>query len=396
VVGALLYLPDPGSRSLASRVVAGRSLLVRALVAALRGGAAVIGVPATLKEAGVDRAVSHLPALAQAIRWLEPGRALDEPFSNGLCLLLPAAVLLETRSVQLLLASPAPPRGACLAASAASGAPLLVAPASLVAALWKSLGAGDPVGRELARYVEDCRPELRDGAALFEPIRSETDRRRAEERLFRMLGTSLDGWVDEQLNRRCSRWLTRLLVRTSATPNQVSLASLAVGSGAIWACWQATPESAAWTVVLYALASIIDHSDGEVARLTFQESTFGAHLDWSIDTLIHTALVLGIGVTAGGRLGLTVGILGAIGVLLSAIMARHLPQEPGVGATVGGVLRNLGNRDFFYLLLVAFAVFRWLAPPLLAGLAVLIAAGSQLYWIGCVARITAARRTATG
>ena len=58
-------------------------------------------------------------------------------------------------------------------------------------------------------------------------------------------------------------------------------------------------------VFLYALACIVDHADGELARLTFQESRIGANLDWTIDTLIHAGLVLGIGVSDTAALAST-------------------------------------------------------------------------------------------
>jgi phosphatidylglycerophosphate synthase len=176
-------------------------------------------------------------------------------------------------------------------------------------------------------------------------------------------------------------------VRTAVTPNQVSLASLAIGLGALWCFWHATPASALLGVVLYALASIVDHADGEIARLTFQESRFGANLDWTIDTIIHAGLVLGIGVTADGPVMTAVGVLAAAGVTLSALFARSLPHEIEVGPTVGGVLRNIANRDLFYLVLLGFAALRWLAPSLVGLEALVVAVGSQVYWIGCVARI---------
>jgi phosphatidylglycerophosphate synthase len=189
------------------------------------------------------------------------------------------------------------------------------------------------------------------------------------------------------LHRRCSRWITRFLVRTDLTPNHVSLASLAIGLAAIWCFWPATPGSAFAGVLLYALACIVDHADGELARLTFQESRFGASLDWTIDTLIHAGLVLGIGLTAGGPAMLVVGLLGAAGVTLSALFARYLPHEIEIGPTVGGVLRNIANRDLFYLLLLGAATLRLLAPGLVGVAAVVVAVGSQAYWVGCLARI---------
>ncbi len=139
----------------------------------------------------------------------------------------------------------------------------------------------------------------------------------------------------------------------------------------------------------------MDHSDGELARLTFQESAFGANLDWTIDTTVHAGLVLGIGLTAGGPVMIALGVLGAVGVTLSALFARSLPQEIEIGASVGGVLRNIGNRDLFYILLVGAAVLRWLAPSLVGIAAVVVGVGSQGYWLSCLARIRALGRGRT-
>jgi phosphatidylglycerophosphate synthase len=171
----------------------------------------------------------------------------------------------------------------------------------------------------------------------------------------------------------------------------MSMASLAIGSAAIWCFWRATPLSALWGVILYAMATIVDHADGEIARLTFQESTFGTHLDWAIDTIIHSGLVLGMAVTAGGQLMQLVGLFGALGVTLSALFARLLPLEIAAGADPGMVLKVLGSRDLFYVLLLSFVAFRWLVPSLLPPLAVVVTVGSQAYWIACLARIRQSR-----
>ena len=48
MVRALLYLPDAAGDRLAATPVAGRTLAVRAMVAALRAGASRIAVPSTL------------------------------------------------------------------------------------------------------------------------------------------------------------------------------------------------------------------------------------------------------------------------------------------------------------------------------------------------------------
>ena len=72
MVRALLYLPDDAALRLAAAPVAGRTLAVRAVVAALRAGASLIAVPSTLRDAEVERALRRMPALAAAVRWLTP------------------------------------------------------------------------------------------------------------------------------------------------------------------------------------------------------------------------------------------------------------------------------------------------------------------------------------
>jgi phosphatidylglycerophosphate synthase len=394
VVRALLYLPDEAAHRLAGAPVAGRTLTVRAMVAALRAGASLIAVPSTLRDQEVERALQRMPALAAAVRWLAPGTESPDDGPTP-WLLFPASSLIHVSALRGLLSAPPLP-GAVLAPSAAGPAPVAVAADALVAALWKDLAAGRPVGVELARRLGEAGALPREATGPYLPVRDDSDLARAEQALESTLGIAADSGVDRYLHRRCSRWITRLLVRTSVTPNQVSLSSLAIGLGAVWSFWHATPASAFWGVIVYAIACIVDHSDGEIARLTFQESRFGANLDWTIDTIIHAGIVLGIGLTAGGPVMAALGVLGAAGVTLSALFARHLPSEIEVGATVGGVLRNIGKRDLFYLLLLTAAALRWLAPPLVGVVTVVVAVGSQVYWVGCVARIRRIGRGPTG
>jgi phosphatidylglycerophosphate synthase len=385
VVRALLYLPDDAALLLAAAPVAGRSLAVRAMVAALRAGACLIAVPSTLRDAEVERALRRMPALAAAVRWLTPGAHApgEEPDP---WLLLPASQLIHVSALASLFAAPAP-RGAVLAPSATGPAPVALVAAALVTALWTDLAAGRPVGALLARRVAEARAELRQPTGPYVAVRETSDLARAEQALQATLGIAVDSGVDRHLHRRCSRWISRLLVQTPVTPNQVSLASLAIGLVAVWCFWHATTASAWLGILLYALASIVDHADGEIARLTFQESRRGANLDWTIDTIIHAGIVLGIGVSSGGWHATLIGLLAATGVMLSAVFARHLPHEIEIGPAVGGLLTHIANRDLFYLVLLSFATLRWLAPSLVFVVAVVVAVGSQVYWVGCLARI---------
>jgi phosphatidylglycerophosphate synthase len=394
VRGALLYLPEADSAALAGAVVAGRSLALRAVVAAARAGAATIAIPGALRDRALEDAIARTRGLAGRVRWLEPAAGPDAARGlDGGCLLVPATTLLDARTLAPLLADPPEAAGAALTDSVEAGAPVVVLPGDTARRLAPALAAGAPLAGDLARIVEATRPKSVSAAGLCLVVRGRGDLAEAERLLYAGLGTDNDTGVDEYLHRRCSRWITRGLVRTPATPNQVSLLSLSIGLVALWCFWQATPAAATLGVLCYALACIVDHSDGELARLTFQESRVGAHLDWAIDTVIHAGLVLVMALSSGGGWVTTViGVLGASGVALSALFARYLPREIAVGETVGGALKNMGNRDLFYVLLLVFVLLRWSLPSALPLLALVVALGSQSYWMACVSRIRRGRR----
>ena len=98
------------------------------------------------------------------------------------------------------------------------------------------------------------------------PIHDAAGLARAERALHLVLRSESDSRLDRVLHRPYSRWLTRLLSATPATPNQVTLASLHIGALAIWCFWHATPSTVLWGILLYWLANVVDHSDGELAR----------------------------------------------------------------------------------------------------------------------------------
>ncbi len=396
VAGALLYLPHTDSAALAAAVVAGRPLALRAAAAAARAGATTIGIPARLRSPRLERLIARTRGLAGRVRWLDAAAGQDPfPMRDRGCLLVPATTLVDARTLGPLLADPPEAAGTVVTESMEAGAPVLILPAEAAHRVAAALTTGEPLAATLMQFVEATRPKSASAASLCLSVRGAPDLAEAERLLYAGLGTDNDTGVDQYLHRHCSRWITRVLVRTPVTPNQVSILSLCIGLGAVWCFWHATAASAALGVLCYALACVVDHSDGEIARLTFQESRLGAHLDWAIDTVIHAGLVLAMAVSSGGgALTVVIGVVGASGVALSALFARYLPREIAVGETVGGVLKNMGNRDLFYVLLLVFVLLRWGLPAALPLLAVVVALGSQTYWMACVGRIRRGRSAA--
>lgn len=393
---AVVYLPDSTSRAAAASQVAGRAMLVRTLLTAERAGASRIGMPALFRDRALEATIAANPRLRASVAWLDRLETEQtRKWNSGPLLLLPANVLLDPLSVRRLLAERDPGDGIALEESKGSLSPILLTSPTLSAAVWDRLVEGTPLGDELELRVRQGRMTLVVGAGFFVPVLDEASRSEAEATLFRSLGIGADSRVDRLINRRCSRWLTRLLIRFPVTPNQVTLLSLGFGLAAGWMLWDATPLSALAGLVLYMLAVVVDHSDGEVARLTFQESDFGEWLDFATDTVIHALVVLGMGVTAsrtGEALMLLAGALAACGVMLSALFARFLPGAAAQEERLATVLKGLGTRDLFYVVLVAFLLGLWYAPAALPILVGLLALGSQGYWLTCLLRRWVSRR----
>jgi phosphatidylglycerophosphate synthase len=211
----------------------------------------------------------------------------------------------------------------------------------------------------------------------------------------------VDCWLDRVLHRRLSRPVSAVAVRIGVSPNLITLGSLGAG---LAAAGSLTAEGlAVWSlaVPLYLVAVVLDHSDGEVARLTGRTSLVGHRLDLAVDTLVHLALVLAMGAVAervGFWAGNELGVSAAVGVVLSAATASAWPlgeASRGGNAHVGRVLDGLANRQGFYGILLVFMLCRALAPGLLPTLMVVLAVGSNAYWIGRVA-VAVALRTGRG
>src|SRR5262249_24879401 len=114
---------------------------------------------------------------------------------------------------------------------------------------------------------------------------------------------SVDGPVSRYVNRPISLSVTRLLINTPITPNQMTIVATLIGVAGIAAVWSSTWTGVALGAILVNLQSILDGCDGEIARLKFQTSPFGAWLDTVLDDLVNTAYGLALGVAAANLLG---------------------------------------------------------------------------------------------
>ncbi len=107
-----------------------------------------------------------------------------------------------------------------------------------------------------------------------------------------------DGYVSRYLNRRVSDPLARLLVRTPATPNQISLVAFGIAVGSLVSFVFGLNIVGG---LLAQLSSVVDGADGSLARLKGMSSAFGGFLDAVLDRYADILIVLGLTLWSAGN-----------------------------------------------------------------------------------------------
>ena len=102
-----------------------------------------------------------------------------------------------------------------------------------------------------------------------------------------------DGLVSHFLNRRFSRPLTTTILRfwPECNPNLISVISAIIGLLSALAFLAYLPALGG---VLIQISSIVDGSDGEIARATGKESYFGGFFDSVLDRYVDIIIIMGM------------------------------------------------------------------------------------------------------
>ena len=211
----------------------------------------------------------------------------------------------------------------------------------------------------------------------------------AEDELWETMGSSTDGLVDTYFNRPAGRVLSKLLIHTSVTPNQVSVFATIVGVGAAVCLGQGDQR---WNIIgalVLQLSAAIDCVDGDIARMVFKESKLGKWLDLVGDQVVHVALfaaiAMGVAAAKPAVPALVLGVSAALGVLIAfGVVLRGMLHPDARGNTrLQRLIDATTNRDFSVVIIVlAFAnrldLFLWAAA---IGVHVfwLLALGLQIY-----------------
>jgi phosphatidylglycerophosphate synthase len=203
----------------------------------------------------------------------------------------------------------------------------------------------------------------------------------AEKKIEQPSGTSLDSpIIDRYIIRKISGFITGFLVRTSVTPNQVTVISLIYGliAAVIFSFGGHTHTITAG--LIFFLCIVFDQCDGEVARIKNMETEFGRSFDIIVDSIVSAAIVAGITFAlykaSGSGFHIIIGLLAIIGISISIFLATYLGKENKTDTGTQEMLDKLNNKDFFYIIMLASVIFNQMIWFLL-----IMAVGTNIYWI---------------
>lgn len=192
-------------------------------------------------------------------------------------------------------------------------------------------------------------------------VSTRKDFRIQSETLLQASGLSNDSLLDRLITRKISRQLTRLFLLTPLSPNQITGIAMIMGLAGAACFWSGGYEAGVAGALLVLVSAWIDCTDGEVARLRFQESPLGGILDIWADNLVHAAAFfsMGMGLYFSTENGIykILGTLAVFGSLTSFALLhssvieskKRAADDPAEGQEASLVDR-MANRDFLYFL----------------------------------------------
>jgi 1L-myo-inositol 1-phosphate cytidylyltransferase / CDP-L-myo-inositol myo-inositolphosphotransferase len=159
-----------------------------------------------------------------------------------------------------------------------------------------------------------------------------------------------DGFLARHFDRKISGAISRFLLRTPVTPNQITIAVTLLGVVAGFILAQPGYAPKVLGTLLFLLTSILDGCDGEVARAKKMTSELGGWLDLIGDNVVHVFVFYGISVglwkDTGREVYLVLGRAAAIGTIVSASLAsvqtylktknKNFQSEKGLFTSVVG------------------------------------------------------------
>ncbi|MBA7528694.1 Bifunctional IPC transferase and DIPP synthase [subsurface metagenome] len=159
----------------------------------------------------------------------------------------------------------------------------------------------------------------------------------AKNKMLTSLEKPTDGIISKCINRKISKRITARIVNTNLTPTQITIISfiMALASAAFFLLGE--HKYLIIGGILAQASSIIDGCDGEVARLKFLTTDYGAFVDSILDRYADGIMILGL-IFGYWMLhgGISVWIIGLVALLGSFMISYTNARYEGVFEKPGG------------------------------------------------------------
>jgi CDP-L-myo-inositol myo-inositolphosphotransferase len=239
------------------------------------------------------------------------------------------------------------------------------------------------------------------GNQFWQDVDTPHSLKHAHKVLFRSVRKETDGIISRYFNRKVSGLITRFLIRTPFTANQITWSALVIGLLSGFLISRGEHLYVALGGIIFQFASIYDGCDGEISKLKLSSSKFGEWLDTICDNITYVAFIVGVVVGAYRQgfehivpigfltvfgVGMTLGTMylylakftnsGSL-VTVQKDLARDMEiQEQGFFIRMLGKIKFMMKRDFFALFFMTLCLLNRLDWIL-----ILAVIGSNLTWI---------------
>ncbi|MFP6560540.1 CDP-alcohol phosphatidyltransferase family protein [Paraburkholderia sp. B3] len=161
---------------------------------------------------------------------------------------------------------------------------------------------------------------------------------------------------------RAARWLVTPLVPTRVTPNHLTTLRLLIGLVGAFYLARGDFLHANLGAFLVVLSNFVDHTDGELARISGKTSRIGHFYDLAADAIVTVLLFLGMGWGLGAQAAMGHGVgdwrvppavLGGIaGVAVAVIffLRMRIEEMAGKAGTQQAFVGGFETEDVLYLL----------------------------------------------
>jgi len=146
-----------------------------------------------------------------------------------------------------------------------------------------------------------------------------------------------------------------------------------------------TPAAVNAGAAFWVLSSILDHADGEFARLTGKVSVFGHRYDRAADLVVKVALFAGMGASLRHGVlqhwSLPLGVLGGASLVTIFLLRGEMARRRGLAAFKQPIAGGFELEDILYAI-APLTWLGWLGPFL-----VCTAIGTPLFALWCAWRL---------